>query len=263
MQEARRDHRRRRRLDRRNRRDRRAAGARAVVGAEGPRRAAARRRRGGARRLAALPPRRHPAGAGLARRRSAPISRQSPDKAACFRFRLADRAWQARRSSGRWRRASALFGLPYGDQGLLVSRRLYDEVGGYRPLPLMEDVDLVRRIGRRRLVVLDADAWTTAERWRRDGWLRRSARNLACLGLYGARRPARADRAALRLTPEHPPADRVELRQHRRIARVGRGDQGGVELGVDRRRLALARAGSAPARRSAAGQSRHWRSAGR
>jgi len=77
-----------------------------------------------------------------------------------------------------------LFGLPYGDQGLLISRRLYDEVGGYRPLALMEDVDLVRRIGRHRLRRLDATALTSAERWRRDGWLRRSGRNLVCLALY-------------------------------------------------------------------------------
>jgi hypothetical protein len=77
-----------------------------------------------------------------------------------------------------------LLALPYGDQGLLVSRALYQAVGGYRPLPLMEDVDLVRRIGRRRLAVLDAAATTSADRWHRDGWARRSARNLACLALH-------------------------------------------------------------------------------
>lgn len=107
-----------------------------------------------------------------------------PDAAGCFRFRLDDAAWQARAIE----RGVALrtrFGLPYGDQGLLISRALYDEVGGYRPLPLMEDVDLVRRLGRKRLRLLDADAVTSAERWRRDGWARRSARNLVCLGLYG------------------------------------------------------------------------------
>ena len=105
-------------------------------------------------------------------------------KAACFRFRLADRAWQARAVERAVAARVAWLGLPYGDQGLLIPRRLYDEVGGYRPLPLMEDVDLVRRIGRRRLAVLDEAAWTSAERWRRDGWLRRPARNLFCLGLY-------------------------------------------------------------------------------
>jgi rSAM/selenodomain-associated transferase 2 len=105
-------------------------------------------------------------------------------KAAYFRLRLADSAWQARAIERAVAARVAVFGLPYGDQGLLVPRRLYEEVGGYRPLPLMEDVDMVRRIGRRRLVALEVDAWTSAERWRRDGWLRRSARNLACLGLY-------------------------------------------------------------------------------
>ena len=74
--------------------------------------------------------------------------------------------------------------LPYGDQGLLISRALYEAAGGFRPLPLMEDVDLVRRLGRRRLAALPVRAVTSAERWRREGWRRRSARNLACLSLW-------------------------------------------------------------------------------
>ncbi len=108
------------------------------------------------------------------------------DKAACFRLRLADRAWQARAVERAVAVRVGLLGLPYGDQGLLVPRALYRAVGGYRPMPLMEDVDLVRRIGRRRLAVLECEAWTSAERWRRDGWIRRSARNLFCLGLFAA-----------------------------------------------------------------------------
>jgi rSAM/selenodomain-associated transferase 2 len=108
----------------------------------------------------------------------------APGKAACFHFRLADRAWQARWIERGVAARTRLLALPYGDQGLLVPRSLYERVGGYRPLPLMEDVDLVRRIGRRRFRILDETAATSAERWRRDGWLRRSARNLACLALY-------------------------------------------------------------------------------
>lgn len=106
------------------------------------------------------------------------------ERAACFRFRLDDASPQARRLE-RWvaLRVAAL-ALPYGDQGLLIHRTLYDRIGGYRPLPLMEDVDLVRRLGRRRLSVLDASAVTSARRWRQDGWLRRSARNLLCLALF-------------------------------------------------------------------------------
>jgi rSAM/selenodomain-associated transferase 2 len=111
------------------------------------------------------------------------VARQ-PGKAACFRFRLDAGEWQARlvETGVAWR--VGLLGLPYGDQGLLISRRLYEEIGGYRPLPLMEDVDLVRRIGGPRLERLDVAALTSPDRWRRDGWLRRSTRNLLCLALY-------------------------------------------------------------------------------
>jgi rSAM/selenodomain-associated transferase 2 len=77
-----------------------------------------------------------------------------------------------------------LLALPYGDQGLFISRALYDEIGGFSDIPLMEDVDIVRRIGRRRLRVLPASVVTSAEKYRHNGYLFRSARNLICLGLY-------------------------------------------------------------------------------
>ena len=109
----------------------------------------------------------------------------APECAGTFDLRLDDGAWQARLIERGVALRVRLLGLPYGDQGLLISRRLLDEVGGFRPLALMEDVDLVRRIGRHRLRRLDATALTSAERWRRDGWLRRSGRNLVCLALYG------------------------------------------------------------------------------
>lgn len=106
-----------------------------------------------------------------------------------FRFALASGDPRARRLERlvAWR--CRMFGLPYGDQGLLVSRGLLAAVGGVRPLQLMEDVDLVRRLGRERLVALEVDAVTSAARWERDGWWRRSARNLMCLSLYFARVP--------------------------------------------------------------------------
>jgi rSAM/selenodomain-associated transferase 2 len=107
---------------------------------------------------------------------------RNPDRAACFRFGLEAREWQARLVEAGVAARVRLLGLPYGDQGLLVSRRRYEEVGGHRPLPLMEDVDLVRRLGR--IERLRVAATTSAERWRRDGWLRRSGRNLLCLACY-------------------------------------------------------------------------------
>ncbi|WP_116132243.1 TIGR04283 family arsenosugar biosynthesis glycosyltransferase [Tropicimonas sp. IMCC34043] len=72
---------------------------------------------------------------------------------------------------------SRLVALPYGDQGLLIARPLYDEVGGYPEIPLMEDVALVRAL-RGRVRMLPARVSTGAERYQREGWLRRGGRNL-------------------------------------------------------------------------------------
>jgi len=106
------------------------------------------------------------------------------DRAAVFRFALDDDAPAARRLERivAWR--VARLGLPYGDQGLLIARELYHRIGGFAPLPLMEDVDLIRRVGRDRLVVLECRAVTSAARYARHGYFVRSLRNLLCLGLY-------------------------------------------------------------------------------
>lgn len=105
-------------------------------------------------------------------------------RAGFFRFRFDDPARAARLVGwlANWR--ARLLGLPYGDQGLLLSRALYDSAGGYPALPIMEDVALARRIGRRRFVALDATLVTSADRYRRDGYLLRPLRNLVCLALY-------------------------------------------------------------------------------
>lgn len=107
-------------------------------------------------------------------------------KAGYFRLRFASADPRARRLERvvAWR--CRTFGLPYGDQGLLIGRAFYRQLGGFRALPVMEDVDLVRRIGRHHLFALDADAVTSAERYERDGWLARPMRNLGCLALYFA-----------------------------------------------------------------------------
>jgi rSAM/selenodomain-associated transferase 2 len=112
-----------------------------------------------------------------------------PLAAAAFRFALDDAGARPRLLERLVALRCAALRLPYGDQGLLIPKRLYDHVGGYRPLALMEDVDLVRRLGRRRTVMLGSRAVTSAERFRREGYVRRSARNLLCLTLYTLRVP--------------------------------------------------------------------------
>lgn len=111
--------------------------------------------------------------------------------AAAFRFTLDDQGFWPRMIEFGVAVRCALFRMPYGDQGLLIPRSLYQRVGGYSRLPLMEDVDLARRIGRRRIMVLRSRAVTSAVRYRRDGYFRRSARNLSCLTLFFLRVPPR------------------------------------------------------------------------
>ncbi len=119
----------------------------------------------------------------------APVSKfcnapENCERAAVLRFRLDDPGFAARVVERAVALRSGLFGLPYGDQGLLISRAFYEHLGGYKRIALMEDVDIIRRIGRARLRILDAQAMTSAERYRRDGYLLRPLRNLVCLGLY-------------------------------------------------------------------------------
>ena len=76
------------------------------------------------------------------------------DIACVFRFKLDDASWRARVLERLVALRVFLFALPYGDQGLLIHRDFYTALGGFKPLPLMEDVDIIRRIGRRRLTTL-------------------------------------------------------------------------------------------------------------
>ena len=89
----------------------------------------------------------------------------------------------------RWR--CSLLALPYGDQGLLISRFLYEAVGGFAAIPLMEDIDLVRRLGRRRLAPIPVPLYSSSRRYLGGGYIRRPLRNLFCLSLYFAGMPPR------------------------------------------------------------------------
>jgi rSAM/selenodomain-associated transferase 2 len=111
---------------------------------------------------------------------------EAAKQAGYFRFALDDAAPEARRLEAMVAWRCQWLGLPYGDQGLLIGRDFYETLGGYEAIPLMEDVALIRRIGRKSLVALPADFITSAEKWQRDGWYGRSARNLFCLSLWFA-----------------------------------------------------------------------------
>jgi rSAM/selenodomain-associated transferase 2 len=125
----------------------------------------------------------------------------------CFRFSLDVRSAAARAIEAGVRARVRLLALPYGDQALFVRRDVFESLGGYADLPIMEDVDFVRRLNRRgRLFRWPVPVVTSARRWVRDGWGRRTLRHLTLISLYFAgippRRLIRLDSA--RAGPEHP-----------------------------------------------------------
>jgi len=70
----------------------------------------------------------------------------------------------------RWRRP---FGIFYGDSGIFVRREVFQALGGFRLLPLMEDYDFARRLVKRgRTVCLNDPLVVSARRWEEYGLLR-------------------------------------------------------------------------------------------
>jgi rSAM/selenodomain-associated transferase 2 len=80
--------------------------------------------------------------------------------------------------------------LPYGDQAIFARRAAYEAAGGFAPLPILEDVDFVRRLDRiGRLVILPQKALTSPRRWERHGLVATTLRNVSLLTLYAAGLP--------------------------------------------------------------------------
>ena len=106
-------------------------------------------------------------------------------KAGVFKFALEDQSFFARSVEVFVSLRCRSLGWAWGDQGLLINRKLYLAVGGFNPtMPLFEDVDIIRRIGKPRLEILDEKAITSATRYLRGGYLWRSLKNLCCLISY-------------------------------------------------------------------------------
>lgn len=113
-----------------------------------------------------------------------------PSKAGFFNLKFASKKWAARwvELMVAWRCMKFPFGwaLPYGDQGLLISRHLYDQTGGYPDWSIFEDVKLIEKIGGSRLRSLKAKIKTSAAKYERDGFLKRGWRNFSLLRRYKA-----------------------------------------------------------------------------
>ncbi|MBC7769353.1 MAG: TIGR04283 family arsenosugar biosynthesis glycosyltransferase [Phycisphaerales bacterium] len=108
---------------------------------------------------------------------------QARKRAATFRLALDEDSAVARRIVFWARLRARVMKLPYGDQGLLISRLLYDALGGYPDQPAMADVEIARRIGRKRLAILNTEAFSSAEKYHRDGDMH-ALRNMGLMARY-------------------------------------------------------------------------------
>ena len=107
----------------------------------------------------------------------------SSDKAAFFKLEFNSDSAAARAVAAWANFRSRAFDLPYGDQGLLLSRELYDSIGGFPPIPVMEDVAVAKQL-RGRLLMLDCKAKTDASRYEERGWVRQGLGNLLLLARH-------------------------------------------------------------------------------
>jgi rSAM/selenodomain-associated transferase 2 len=76
--------------------------------------------------------------------------------------------------------------IPYGDQAIFIKRDVFNNMNGYREIPLMEDVDLMKRIRKSegRICIIPQKVKTSPRRWEREGVLYCSLRNLMLISLY-------------------------------------------------------------------------------
>ncbi|MGH1329762.1 MAG: TIGR04283 family arsenosugar biosynthesis glycosyltransferase [Paracoccaceae bacterium] len=107
---------------------------------------------------------------------------KAPGRPAAFRLAFDATGLAAKLTAGWANLRSRAFGLPYGDQGLLISAKAYAAAGGHPDIPLMEDVALARALPK--ITLLNAEITTSAARYQQEGWLRRGSRNLLILGRY-------------------------------------------------------------------------------
>ncbi len=108
---------------------------------------------------------------------------KNPKQAAYFKLRFDETTFPARTVASWANFRARWFDLPYGDQGLLISRHLYKRIGGFPEIPLMEDVAVATKL-RGNLTALPAFIETSAEKYRKDGWMKRSFLNFSVLSRY-------------------------------------------------------------------------------
>ncbi|RVT49607.1 TIGR04283 family arsenosugar biosynthesis glycosyltransferase [Rubrivivax albus] len=98
---------------------------------------------------------------------------QAVSSGACwgrFDVRIAGRPWMLRIVAAAMNRRSRWTGIATGDQAIFVTREAFEQVGGFPRQPLMEDVEICRRLKRRAApACLTARVVTSGRRWEQRG----------------------------------------------------------------------------------------------
>jgi len=102
------------------------------------------------------------------------------DTAGYFQFRVAAKGWRPRLMELFVRTRCKVLRLPYGDQGLLISRTLYEQVGGFENWDLFEDVAITKALGKN-LRPLTAKIYTYPGKYERQGYASRTLKNVALM----------------------------------------------------------------------------------
>jgi rSAM/selenodomain-associated transferase 2 len=81
---------------------------------------------------------------------------------------------------------SRLIQLPYGDQGIFIRRKFFENLDGYNNTPLMEDVDLMRRVKKAggKIVNINQKVFTSPRRWEKEGVIFCTLRNWTLILLF-------------------------------------------------------------------------------
>jgi rSAM/selenodomain-associated transferase 2 len=76
--------------------------------------------------------------------------------------------------------------LPYGDQAQFFRKDYFESLGGFADIPLMEDVEIMQRVKKRkdRCKILQEKVFTSARRWEKEGILYCTLRNWTLISLY-------------------------------------------------------------------------------
>ena len=105
--------------------------------------------------------------------------------AGAFALRVEGARWGLRWVERAANLRSRLCELPYGDQGLFLRAELFRSLGGFAELPLLEDLELVRRLRRQgRIVTAPLSVLTSARRWESLGVVRTTLLNQLFLLAY-------------------------------------------------------------------------------